>query len=96
MMSNYMWLLYVFLPTAYVVYKIDGLSKQLRGVCNLLQLEIADHLNPDRAQELLNEFKETRAQERKERREFWGFWIGMAVLLAVSGFYGYTAFTGNN
>ena len=75
--------LLAFAPWLWLVYRLDRLGKQLEAVCAVLQVEMAELVgNEDRANEILRERREDRAEAKKANKQFWVFWglIGAGTL----------------
>jgi hypothetical protein len=65
-------------------WRLERLGKQLEAVSHLLQLEMAELTgNEERANELREEWREDRAEAKKENRKLWITWgvIGAAALV---------------
>jgi hypothetical protein len=63
--------------------RLDRLGKQLEAVSHLVREEMAELVgNKDRAKELLEEWTQDQAEEKKDKRRFWITWgvIGAAAL----------------
>ena len=62
----------------WLMWRFEQLRKQLKAVCDVLKIEIAQSAgNEERANELLQEWRENRAEQKKEDRRSWivlGFW----------------------
>ena len=63
----------------WLLWRFEQLRKQLKAVCDVLQMEIAQSAgNMERYNELLQKWRENRAEEKKEGRRSWivlGFWV---------------------
>jgi type VI protein secretion system component VasF len=66
---------------SWLAWRLDRLGKQLEAVSSLIRQEMAELLgNEDRAREILNEWKENRAEQKKLAPH----WIVWAVIGAVA------------
>jgi hypothetical protein len=67
----------------WLVWRLERLGKQLEAVSHLLQMEMAELIgNEERANELREEWRQDRAERKKENRQMWITWgvIGAAAL----------------
>jgi hypothetical protein len=75
------WTIYVILGCAfYIVWRIDRLGRQLEAVCANIKAELS---SPDRADEILREWKEEKNQQAKDQRVQLIF-AGVIVAVAIA------------
>jgi hypothetical protein len=65
----------------WLLWRFEQLRKQLKAVCDVLQMEIAQSAgNMERYNELRQEWRENRAEEKMQERRSWivlGFWVAV-------------------
>jgi hypothetical protein len=78
-MSDQYWIVVVFVATAIIMTRLDRIGRQLEAVCMMIRADLPIN---DR-DEIMREWKENRAQEKKGARQFWIFWgvVGAAALV---------------
>lgn len=73
------WTLYAIIgATMVILMRLDRLGRQLEAINTDIKVELA----PQREEEFMREWKTTRAEEAKQRRQFWIFWgiVGALIL----------------
>lgn len=82
MNDQYFWIVVaVFVAAAMIMTRLDRMGRQIEAVYTLLRADLPR--NAGERDEILAEWRDTRKQEAKDRRNSWLFWGAIAAALLV-------------